>query len=219
MKQIKKYILYIGIFFILGSLTVSCSSSEATTGLTWVIGIFSTVMGACVTAVLGFQIYNSLTLDKRIEKASQKIIQKNTEELKKSEIKTHIACFYRVEGIAFKLNIWKNDFTSAMESLNLMVDYAITLQDPPTLDDAARMVINSYTIIEKYNKEFAHNHIKLYLDLAKKVSHHLERGSTYEADLDNFIYQLTKLLRQFEDLEDPPVQSSNSKTTVNQSSK
>lgn len=186
----KKYIIHticISLIFLL----TSCSFSE--NALTWTIGVLLSFMGIATTTILGVQIYNSLTLDKRIKDAAHRIVEQNAEELKKSEIKASLSCFYRIEVVALKLNIAIMDFDSSLKNLKSMVEYAIFLQEPETLNDSVTMLINSYAVINKNNREFACENVGKYLHIAKSLLCYIQAESEVASSLHAFIYELTQL--------------------------
>ena len=122
--------------------------------LSWVIGISIALTSIGVVIVLGYQIYNSATLDKRMKEMFDERTNKVKEDLSISAARASAATLYQATGIGIKVDYATKDFSGMIRTLKTMLEYAINLNDTETLSDIARLIVNSWELI---NREKSHD--------------------------------------------------------------
>ena len=122
--------------------------------LSWVIGISIALTSIGVVIVLGYQIYNSATLDKRMKEMFDERTNKVKEDLSISAARASAATLYQATGIGIKVDYATKDFSGMIRTLKTMLEYAINLNDAETLSDIARLIVNSWELI---NREKSHD--------------------------------------------------------------
>ena len=121
--------------------------------LSWAIGISVTLTSIGVVVILGYQIYNSVTLDKRMKEMFDERTNKVKEDLSISAARAS-ATLYQATGIGIKVDYATKDFSGMIRTLKTMLEYAINLNDAETLSDIARLIVNSWELI---NREKSHD--------------------------------------------------------------
>ena len=101
--------------------------------LSWVIGISIALTSIGVVIVLGYQIYNSATLDKRMKEMFDERTNKVKEDLSISAARASAATLYQATGIGIKVDYVTKDFSGMIRTLKTMLEYAINLNDAETL--------------------------------------------------------------------------------------
>lgn len=122
--------------------------------LSWVIGISIALTSIGVVIILGYQIYNSATLDKRMKEMFDERTNKVKEDLSISAARASAATLYQATGIGIKVDYVTKDFSGMIRTLKTMLEYAINLNDAETLSDIARLIVNSWELI---NREKSHD--------------------------------------------------------------
>ena len=157
-NQIKSYWsnwLSIAAIICSGTALIRCEPFAFTDScLSWVIGISIALTSIGVVIVLGYQIYNSATLDKRMKEMFDERTNKVKEDLSISAARASAATLYQATGIGIKVDYATKDFSGMIRTLKTMLEYAINLNDTETLSDIARLIVNSWELI---NREKSHD--------------------------------------------------------------
>lgn len=122
--------------------------------LSWAIGISATLTSIGVVAILGYQIYNSVTLDKRMKEMFDERTNKVKEDLAISAARASDATLYQATSIGIKVDYATKDFSGMIRTLKTMLEYAINLNEADTLSDIARLIVNSWELV---NREKSHD--------------------------------------------------------------
>ena len=177
-KQIKKDRLsIIAIILSIGSIIYAHFRVETLTlsdsWLAWAIGVSVTIMSIGVVIVLGYQIYNSATLDKRMKEMFDERTNKVKEDLSISAAKASVATLYQATGIGLKVDYATKDFSSMIRTLNTMSEYAISLNEEETLSDIARLIVNCWEFVDRgkpHDKHMDNSFLKLALGIQSRIS-------------------------------------------------
>ena len=116
--------------------------------LEWAITICIALISIGVVMVLGYQIYNSTTLDKRMNDMFDKKTEGVRESLSISNARAITAVLYQAEGINLKLAMGTNDYISVSKTLSQMVECAMLLNENDRISDIAKLIANSKLIID-----------------------------------------------------------------------
>ena len=84
--------------------------------LSWVIGISIALTSIGVVIVLGYQIYNSATLDKRMKEMFDERTNKVKEDLSISAARASAATLYQATGIGIKVDYATKDFSGMIRT-------------------------------------------------------------------------------------------------------
>lgn len=141
--------------------------------LIWAIGISVTLTSIGVVAILGYQIYNSVTLDKKMNKMFDKKTEDVRENLAASNARAIAAVLYQAEGVNLKLNVALKDYKSAIRTLQARLEYAISLSEKDRLSEIAGLIVNTRTVIIRNNGTYEHSLDNSFLELAQDVLTHL----------------------------------------------
>ncbi|KAB4459611.1 hypothetical protein GAN98_19585 [Bacteroides thetaiotaomicron] len=76
------------------------------------------------------------------------------EDLSISAARASAATLYQATGIGIKVDYATKDFSGMIRTLKTMLEYAINLNDAETLSDIARLIVNSWELI---NREKSHD--------------------------------------------------------------
>ena len=177
-KQIKKERLsIIAIILSIGSIIYAHFRVETLTlsdsWLAWAIGVSVTIMSIGVVIVLGYQIYNSATLDKRMKEMFDERTNKVKEDLSISAAKASVATLYQATGIGLKVDYATKDFPSMIRTLNTMSEYAISLNEAETLSDIARLIVNCWELVDReksHDKHMDNSFLNLALGVQSRLS-------------------------------------------------
>lgn len=133
------------------------------------LGIIIGIQSFLVTILLGWQIWNVIAIDKKINdkvdylnrEISNKVdilnssltdnIKKTQEDLQVSGAHATIATLYKSESINLNVCLLtgSKNFRKAIEILSTIVEYTTVLNDPETLNITAKMIIESKSIMDK----------------------------------------------------------------------
>lgn len=117
--------------------------------LEWIITIFIAIIGSGIVVIMGYQFYNAISLDKRINDAFNKKSEEVKEEMKIAAIRTSAATLYQAEGVCLKVNLATKDYTGMISTLKRMADNAIGINEVDYMSDLARLIINTNSIINR----------------------------------------------------------------------
>lgn len=157
--------------------------------LAWAIGISVTIISIGVVIVLGYQIYNSTTLDKRMKEMFDERTNKVKEDLSISFVRSSTATLYQATGVGIKVDYAIKNFSGMIGTLNTMLGYALALNEAETLSDIAKLIVNSWELAtreESYDKQLDHS----FLVLAKAVLNRLYASDAQAPRLFEMINQI-----------------------------
>lgn len=157
--------------------------------LAWAIGISVSMISTGVVAVLGYQIYNSATLDKRMKNMFEEKIEKTREDLAISGVRSTAAVLYQAEAVSLKLDVATSNFESAVKTLRTRLGYAISLSEAERISEIAGIIVNTRIILLKRNK----NNSSLdnsFLELAQVALTHLSASDVQVSRLLEMISQI-----------------------------
>lgn len=204
------HVILIWISIILGliSLAVSLIRCEpfvlTDSFVEWLTSILIAILSIGIATVLAFQIYNSMTIDKRVEKATQNAIDKTDAALRIDSVRSTCAVMYQVYGVSLKMNISLKDYKTAFLNLGTMGEYAQVLKDDPQIPfDFANIVmgvdaiigseISIDLIISLYNDTnialsllpASHKYVPSLLELKNKLQSKIQESKPKDSERDN----------------------------------
>lgn len=136
--------------------------------LAWAIGISVTMISIGVVIVLGYQIYNSTTLDKRMKEMFDERTNKVKEDLSISFVRSSTATLYQATGVGIKVDYAIKNYPGMIGTLNTMLEYAVSLNEAETLSDIAKLIFNSWELATR-DKSYDKQLDQSFLVLAKAV--------------------------------------------------
>lgn len=136
--------------------------------LAWAIGISVTMISIGVVIVLGYQIYNSTTLDKRMKEMFDERTNKVKEDLSISFVRSSTATLYQATGVGIKVDYAIKNYPGMIGTLNTMLGYAVSLNEAETLSDIAKLIFNSWELATR-DKSYDKQLDQSFLVLAKAV--------------------------------------------------
>lgn len=160
--------------------------------LTWVIGISVALISIGVVIILGYQIYNSVTLDKKMNEMFDKKTEDVRENLAASNARAIAAVLYQAEGVNLKLNVALKDYESAIRTLRARLEYAISLNQKDRLSEIAGLIVNTRTVIIRNNGICDNSLDNSFLKLAQCVLNHLSAS-------DEQVPRLYKMMGEIQD--------------------
>lgn len=108
------------------------------------------ILSFLVTMLMGWQIWNAVSIDKKIKeeielaKASLiESINKTKEELSISGVKSTVTTLYKVESTYLNVCLLAGDYKNGISTLRIMFEYAVSLNDSDTLNNFAKTLVDS----------------------------------------------------------------------------
>lgn len=157
------------------------------------IGVIVGILSFLVTLLIGWQIYNAVTIEKKIKEEIEqtsdilkkeiqqannelhKSIDKTREDLSISGARSMMATLYQTENTFLNVCILAGDYLKAIKTLNVMLEYAIALNEYDRICDVAKTIVNSKYKICNRELNFQDYEIiyNSFLKLSQGVSAHL----------------------------------------------
>jgi tetratricopeptide (TPR) repeat protein len=114
------------------------------------IGVIVGILSFLVTLLIGWQIYNAVTIEKKVKEKIQqasnefnKSIEKTREDLSISGTKSMMATLYKTENVFLNVCILAGDYQKAINTLRVMLEYAIALNEHDRICDVAKIIVSS----------------------------------------------------------------------------
>lgn len=158
--------------------------------LTWAIGISVSLISVGIVIVLGYQIYNSATLDKRMREMFDKKTEEVRESLGISNARAIAAVLYQAESASLKLNLAIKDYKSAIKTLQARLEYAISLNEEERLSEIAELIVNTRTIMIRNSEKYEYSLDNSFLELAQVVLTRLSASDVQVPRLYEMISQI-----------------------------
>lgn len=160
------------------------------TNLEWIIGISIAVISLGIVIVLGYQIYNAATLDKRMRDMFDKKTEEVRESLGISNARAIAAVLYQAESASLKLNIALKDHKSTINTLRAKLEYAISLNEEERLNEIARLIVDTRGIIIRNSEKYEYSLDNYFLELAQSVLTRLSASDVQVPRLYELINQI-----------------------------
>lgn len=145
------YLSVIAIICSIIAICIALPSNRDVFGLDY-IGVLVGILSLLVTVLIGWQIWSVISIDKKIAKevdnaksALMENIEKTRENLAISGARSAAAILYKAESINLNVYLLAGNGNQQMivNTLELMVHYATSLNERETLNDVARLIVEA----------------------------------------------------------------------------
>lgn len=145
-----------------------------------------------MVVVLGYQIYNATTLDKRIREMFDEKTKEVRDDIAISAAKSDAGVLYQVNSLNVKFHLAIKDFNGMIKSLHELSNNAVTMNNQEYISYAAKLIVNSYTLIQRDQPTFLEQTEvrNLLLNSAKAVQIPLSSADDYAPNLSVLINTL-----------------------------
>ena len=192
---------------IICSVVAICVSlpTKETLGIDY-IGVIVGILSLLVTMLLGWQIWNTIAIEKKIKEEVNQAstllkqdINKFREDLSISGVRSMTATLYQAESTNLNLSILANDYKGVIRALNILLEYSIALNDPETLSHTAKSIIGAKEETYKFLFEPADFEIicNSFLKLSHNVLAHLSASDEQVPQLYQMMDKIEQDLKEF----------------------
>jgi hypothetical protein len=167
------------------------------------IGVIVGILSFLVTMLMGWQIYNAVTIEQKIKdevnrisdslkdeinQANDKLkksIESTREDLSISGVRSMTATLYKIENTYLNVCLLAGDYRKAINTLKIMVEYAIALNEYDRLREIVKTIIDSKQeickrILEPKDYEIIYSS---FLELSQSGLTHLVASDDYARQL------------------------------------
>ena len=185
---------------IICSVVAICVSlpSEPEIGIDY-IGVIVGILSLLVTMLIGWQIYNVITIDKRIEDKVNEVTDSFEKDIKKTKDENEISlkkALYKAEYLELKIQLTEHYPEGVTKCLKTMTQYAIDINNPTYFTEIAKYTIHSkeeicrITIINNNNRILLLNNDLI--EISQSLLNHLTASDQFAPALLKIVNELKK---------------------------
>ncbi len=185
---------------IICSVVAICVSlpSEPEIGIDY-IGVIVGILSLLVTMLIGWQIYNVITIDKRIEDKVNEVTDSFEKDIKKIKDENEISlkkALYKAEYLELKIQLTEHYPEGVTKCLKTMTQYAIDINNPTYFNEIAKCTIHSkeeicrITIIKNNNRILLLNNDLI--EISQSLLNHLTASDQFAPALLKIVNELKK---------------------------
>lgn len=157
------------------------------------IGAITGILSFLVTILIGWQIYNAVTIERKIKDEVKQVsetlkdeikqassalsesIDKTKEDLSIAGARSMATTLYKTENTYLNVCLLVGDYKQTIKTLNIMLEYAIALNEPNGLSEIASIIVDSkYKLCNNVFNQSDHEIIySSFLRLSQSVLSHL----------------------------------------------
>ena len=161
------------------------------------IGVIVGILSLLVTMLIGWQIWNTIAIEKKIKAETKTVSKSFDKEIKDINNRSTDALqkiLYKAELIELRLHLSKNEYESAIESLKLLFYYATLINDPTAFSYMANTIIKCKhkTDLIIYTNEERIKRNNVFLELSQNILEYLPASNHNVAALLNMIKEIKK---------------------------
>ena len=186
---------------IICSVVAICVSlpSEPEIGIDY-IGVIVGILSLLVTMLIGWQIYNVITIDKRIEDKVNEVTDSFEKDIKKIKDENEISlkkALYKAEYLELKIQLTEHYPEGVTKCLKTMTQYAIDINNPTYFNEIAKYTIHSkeeicrITIINNNNNRILLLNNDL-IEISQSLLNHLTASDQFAPALLKIVNELKK---------------------------
>lgn len=163
----------------------------------WVIGVSVAIMSFGIVVVLGYQIYNAATIDKRMQEMFDIKTKEVRDDIAVRGARSDSSILYKLKGVELNLYLSQKNYEYALNTLNSMIDDAMIINQQDVVSDVARLIVEVYNIVNRQAPKFLQSNVKSYLlGVALNVQSHLLAADDHAQPLASLINTLDSQTNQ-----------------------
>lgn len=181
------------------------------------IGAITGILSFLVTVLIGWQIYNAVTIEQKIKNEVKQVrealkdeikqasstlnesIDKTREDLSIAGARSMMATLYKTENSHLNVCLLSGDYNQAIKTLKIMFEYARALNESDRLNEIAEIIVNSKKIL--CNKPFNRSDYEIiynsFLELSHSVLAHLSASDKQVPQLYQMMDKIQQDLKEF----------------------